>query len=146
MSNSLRPHELQHTRPPCPSPAPRVHSNSHPLSRWCHPAISSSVVPFSSAPNPSQHQSLCLVLLNLMFKVFNCRIMWCCNGIISNMLVWWLNYTSGRHRSEVVGVWHMVSVFSSITYYISESVTLGNYLSSISLGSLLCNMGIITVL
>ena len=46
--NSLRPHELQHARPPCPSPTPGVHSNSCPLSRWCHPAISSSVVPFSS--------------------------------------------------------------------------------------------------
>ena len=46
--NSLRPHESQHTRPPCPSPTPGVHSNSCPLSRWCHPAISSSVVPFSS--------------------------------------------------------------------------------------------------
>ena len=49
MSNSLRPHELQHTRPPCPS-TPGVHSNSCPLSWWCHPAISSSVVPFSSCP------------------------------------------------------------------------------------------------
>ena len=50
MSDSLRPHESQHTRPPCPSPTPRVHSNSRPLSRWCHPAISSSVVPFSCCP------------------------------------------------------------------------------------------------
>ena len=50
MSNSLRPHESQHTRPPCPSPSPGVHLNSHPLSWWCHPAISSSVVPFSSCP------------------------------------------------------------------------------------------------
>ena len=50
MSDSLRPHELQHARPPCPSPTPGVHSNSRPLSRWCHPAISSSVVPFSSCP------------------------------------------------------------------------------------------------
>jgi len=48
--DSLRPHELQHTRPPCPSPTPRVHSNSRPSSRWCHPAISSSVIPFSSCP------------------------------------------------------------------------------------------------
>ena len=48
MSNSLRPHGLQHTRPPCPSPTPRVYSNSCPLSQWCHPTISSSVVPFSS--------------------------------------------------------------------------------------------------
>ena len=50
MSNSLWPHELQHARPPCPSPSPRVHSNSCPSSRWCHPAISSWVVPFSSCP------------------------------------------------------------------------------------------------
>ena len=48
VSDSLRPHELQHTRPPCPSPTPRVHSNSRPSIWWCHPAISSSVVPFSS--------------------------------------------------------------------------------------------------
>ena len=50
MSNSLQPHGLQHTRPPCPSPTPGVHSNSCPLSWWCHPAISSSVIPFSSHP------------------------------------------------------------------------------------------------
>ena len=43
-------HELQHARPPCPSPTPGVHSNSRPSSQWCHPAISSSVVPFSSCP------------------------------------------------------------------------------------------------
>ena len=49
-SDSLRPHELQHARPPCPSPTPGVYSNSCPSSRWCHPAISSSVVPFSSCP------------------------------------------------------------------------------------------------
>ena len=48
MSDSLRPHESQHTRPPCPTPTPRVHSNSHASSWWRHPAISSSVVPFSS--------------------------------------------------------------------------------------------------
>ena len=48
--NSLWPHESQHARPPCPSPSPRVYSNSHPSSQWCHPAISSSVIPFSSCP------------------------------------------------------------------------------------------------
>ena len=48
MSEFLQPDEPQHTRPPCPSPTPRVHPNPCPLSRWCHPAISSSVVPFSS--------------------------------------------------------------------------------------------------
>ena len=47
MSDSLRPCGLQHARPPCPSPAPRVYSNPCPLSRWCHPTISSSVIPFS---------------------------------------------------------------------------------------------------
>ena len=58
MSNSLWPHELQHTRPPCPSPTPRVHSDSHPLSRDAiqpsHPLSS----PSPPAPDPSQHQSL----------------------------------------------------------------------------------------
>ena len=46
VSDSLRPHELQHARPPCPSPNPRFYSNSCPLSQWCHPTISSSVIPF----------------------------------------------------------------------------------------------------
>ena len=50
VSDSLRLHEPQHARSPCPSPSPRVHSDSRPLSPWCHPAISSSVVPFSSCP------------------------------------------------------------------------------------------------
>ena len=50
LSDSLRPHELQHAGPPCPSPIPRVHRNSCESSRWCHPAISSSVIPFSSCP------------------------------------------------------------------------------------------------
>ena len=50
VSNSLLPHEPQHTRPPCPSPTLGVYPNLCPLSRWCHPTISSSVVPFSSCP------------------------------------------------------------------------------------------------
>ena len=50
VSDSLQPHESQHTRPPCPSPTPGVYSDSRPSSQWCHPAISSSVVPFSSCP------------------------------------------------------------------------------------------------
>ena len=50
MSDSLRPHESKHARPPGPSPTPGVHSDSRPLSQWCHPAISPSVVPFSSCP------------------------------------------------------------------------------------------------
>ena len=52
MFDSLRPHEPQHARPLCPSPTPRVHPNPRPLSWWCHPVISSSVVPFSFCPQP----------------------------------------------------------------------------------------------
>ena len=58
MSVSLRPHESQHARPPCPSPAPGVYSNSCPLSRWCYPTASSSTVPFSFCLQSSQHQGL----------------------------------------------------------------------------------------
>ena len=58
VSDSLRPHESQHARPPCSSPSPGVHSDSRPSSQWCHAAIPSSVVPFSSCSNPSQHQGL----------------------------------------------------------------------------------------
>ena len=50
VSDSLRPHESQHARPSCPSPTPRVYQNSCPSSQWCHPTISSSVIPFSSCP------------------------------------------------------------------------------------------------
>ena len=50
VSDSLQPHEPQHTRPPCPSPTSGVYPNSCPLSRWCYPTISSSVIPFSSCP------------------------------------------------------------------------------------------------
>ena len=58
VSNSLRPHESQHARPPCPSPIPGVYPNSSPLSRWCHPTISSSVILSPPALNLSQHQGL----------------------------------------------------------------------------------------
>ena len=57
-SDSLQPHGLQHTRPPCPSPTPGVCSNSCPLSQWCHPTISSPVTPFSPAFNLPQRQGL----------------------------------------------------------------------------------------
>ena len=58
MSNSLWLHELQHARPPCPTPTPEAYPNSCPLSQWCHSTISSSVIHFSSALNLSQHQGL----------------------------------------------------------------------------------------
>ena len=62
MSNSLQPHELQHARPPCPSPTPRVHSNSCPTRQCCHPPISSSVIPFSSCPQSLP--AICQICLN----------------------------------------------------------------------------------
>ena len=58
VSDLLQPQESQHAWPPCPSPTPGVHWDSRPSSQWCHPAISSSVVPFSSCPQSLQHQSL----------------------------------------------------------------------------------------
>ena len=58
VSDSSRPHESQHARPPCPSPTPGVPSDSRPLSQRCHQAISSSVITFSSCPQSLQHQSL----------------------------------------------------------------------------------------
>ena len=58
VSNTLRPHESQHARPPCPSPTPWGYPNSCPSSWWCHPAISSSVTPSPPAPSPFQHQGL----------------------------------------------------------------------------------------
>ena len=58
VSDSLWPHGLQRTRPPCLSPTPGVYPNSHPLSRWCHPTISSSVIPFSFCLQSFQHQGI----------------------------------------------------------------------------------------
>jgi len=58
VSDSLQPHESQHARPPCPSPIPGVHPNPCPSSRWCHPTISSSVIPSPPALSLSQHQGL----------------------------------------------------------------------------------------
>ena len=58
LSDSLRPHESQHSRPPCPSPTPGVHINSCASHQWCHPTISSLSSPSPPAPNPSQHQGL----------------------------------------------------------------------------------------
>ena len=61
VSDTLRLHESQHARPPCPSPTPGVHWDARPLRQWCHPAISSSVIPFSSCPHGNPLQYSCLV-------------------------------------------------------------------------------------
>ena len=85
VSDSLWPHELQHARPPCPSPTPGVHSDSRPFSQWCHPAISSSVIPFSSCPQSLPASELetkwviyrkvisCNFLVNLKVSLKHCR-------------------------------------------------------------------------
>ena len=65
VSDSLRPHESQHTRPPCPSPTPRVHSNSCASSQWCHPTISSTVIPFSCPQSFSASESFPMSHLSL---------------------------------------------------------------------------------
>ena len=71
MSYSLWLHESQHARPPCPSPTPRVHPNSRPLSWWCHPAISSSVFPFSSCPQSLPRGDCYKEFLIFPFKLIN---------------------------------------------------------------------------
>ena len=63
VSDSLWPHGLQHSRPPCPSPTPRIYSNSCPLSRWCHSTISSSVVPFSPHLQSFLVTDFCILIL-----------------------------------------------------------------------------------
>ena len=71
----LWPHEPQHTRPPCPSPTPGVHPNPCPLCWWCHPTISSSVVPFSSCPQsfPASGSLLyCYITLKFFSIISNC--------------------------------------------------------------------------
>ena len=98
MSDSLWPHGLQHARPPCPSPIPGVHPNSCSLSRWCHPTISSSVVPFSSRFDLSQHQglfrwvnSLHHVARVLEFQLQHLSSQWVSNehiGLISFRMDW----------------------------------------------------------
>ena len=88
VSDSLPPHEPQHARPPCPSPTPGVHSDSCASSQWCHPAISSSVVPFSSCPqslpaSESFPMSHTLAVLKLLCAcVGRCWDRWCSSLVI----------------------------------------------------------------
>ena len=80
VSDSLRSHEPQHARPPCPSPTPRVYPNPCPLSRWCHPTISSSVIPFSSCPQSFPASGSFLFFLIYFILFFNFTILyWFCH-------------------------------------------------------------------
>ena len=73
VSDSVRAHESQHARPPCPSPTPGVHPDSCPSSQWCYPAISSSVVPFSSCPQslPASESFPMSQLLHTLYFLYN---------------------------------------------------------------------------
>ena len=108
VSESLRPHESQHARPPCPSPTPGLHSDSRPSSQWCHPAISSSVVPFSTCPQspPASVFSLkqklkgtCLIVLFLYIILIFGRTMSSLNLDIKNFK-WNLTFLSIRNISS----------------------------------------------
>ena len=104
VSNSLWPHESQHARPPCPSPTLRVHSNSCPLSRWCHPAILSSVVPFSSCPQCGKYYFwysfigflMCFQWLQLVIHVDYCYKNHCFSCLFSCVHIIWKH----RHAHE----------------------------------------------
>ena len=104
VSNSLWPHESQHARPPCPSPTLRVHSNSCPLSRWCHPAILSSVVPFSSYPQYGTYYFwysfigflMCFQWLQLVIHVDYCYKNHCFSCLFSCVHIIWKH----RHAHE----------------------------------------------
>ena len=95
MSNSLRSHELQHARPPSPSPTPRVHPNARPSSQGCHPTISSSVVPFSSCPQsfPASGYFQMSQLFNVKWpKCWNFSFSICPSGLISFRMDWWISF------------------------------------------------------
>ena len=99
MSDSLRPHGLQYAKPPCPSPIPRVYSDSCPLSRWCHPTISSSVVPFSSS-----HQ----VAKVLEFQLQHQSFQWSFRTDLLNLLAvqGTLKSLLQHHSSKAWILWH----------------------------------------
>ena len=101
MSDSLQPHELQHARLPCPSPTPGVHPNPRPSSRWCHPAISSSVVPFSSCPQslPASESFPMSQLFSNLSKIYSFAKMvsvWITHCTVLSQS-WWVKKRSLAH-------------------------------------------------
>ena len=100
MSDSLRPHEPQHIRPPCPLPTPRVHPNPCPSSRWCHPTISSSVVPFSSCSQsfPASGSFQMSQLFANIVRSYYFSISWLCiSDKLCLMVVRWLPGAQGLY-------------------------------------------------
>ena len=129
MSDSLRPHELQHTRPPCPSPTPGVHSNSHPSSQWCHPAISSSVIPFSFCPQslPASVFSNESTLLMRWPKYWNYSFSIIPSkehpGLISFRMDW---------LDDLQCCFNFWCIFVHVWYHYSSSVSLWNRFTSVA--------------
>ena len=131
MSDSLRPHESQHTRPPCPSPTPRVYSNSCPLSRWCHPAILSSVVPFSSCPQSlpasgsfSNESTLCMRWPKYWSFSFSISPSNEHPGLISFRMDWLeLLSVQGTLKSLLQHHSSKASIFSALSFLQSPTVT-----------------------
>ena len=110
MSDSLQPHGLQHARPPCPSPTPGACSNSCPSRWWCHPTISSSVVPSPLTFNLSQHRSLFQWVIRLpKYWSFSFSISPSneYSGLISFRIDWSLRAEILRYRQGVDGNWGM---------------------------------------
>ena len=112
VSNSLRPHESQHASPPCPSPSPGVHSDSRPLSPWCHPAISPSVIPFSSCPQslPASEYFALMLLKSFyhMLPVDWSLVIWTFTVIESinqsmNVYSWFFSMTDSWSNLETFG-------------------------------------------
>ena len=155
MSDSLWPHGLQHARPPCPTP--RVHSNSCPLSRWCHPTISS-VIPFSSCtqsfPAPGAFQKSQLLASggqNCWSFSFSISPSNEYSGLISFRMVWLdllavqgtLKSLLQPHRSKASVLWHSVFFTVQFSYpymTIGKTITLTRQIMSSKIMSLLFNM------
>ena len=109
MSDSLRPHESQHARSPCPSPTPGVHPNSRASSRWCHPAISSSVIPFSSCPQ--SHPALeSFQWVNSSHEVAKDLAPY------SSTLAWKILWMEEPGRVQSMGLWRVWTQLSDFTF------------------------------
>ena len=118
VSYSLRPHELQQARPPCPLPTPGVHSNSRPSSRWCHPAISFSVVPFSSCPQslPASDLFQWVISLHEVAKVLEFQLIIIPSKEISALISFRMNWL------DLLGV--QGTLKSLLQYHTSKASTL----------------------
>ena len=141
VSDSLRPHESQHARPPCPSPAPGVHSDLHPLSRWCPPASSSSVVLFSPAPiylsdvliavqysigmkqasTLFVHPSSCLWLFEVVYRFYIFILFALLNVTVTNvLLLGWAMWNRSFYRFPFIS--YDSTQFLSVGAYLQDDV------------------------